>query len=181
MKLKKYLAIMLLAATTTGLLSSCSDDDNKGDAPRLFRPIASLETSNNTIKATWDNIAGATTYNLALYKVSGTDEAGENEYELVTTATCESSPYTFTDLAWDEKYMVEISCSGTTLSSKTYTTKDVNVSYPTSLKSVKTIDNAARITWDLSGVKIKAIVATPDLTGTEGIVIEPIIKTISTA
>ena len=181
MKLKKYLAIMLLAATTTGFLGSCSDNDNKGDAPRLFRPIASLETSNNTIKATWDNISGATSYQLTLYRVAGTDEAGENEYEPVTTVTCESSPYTFTDLAWDEKYMVEISCSGATSSSKSYITKDVNVSYPTSLKNVKTIDNAARITWDLSGVKIKAIVASPDLTEIDGLVIEPIIKTITTA
>lgn len=76
MKLQKYLIIMLLAATTTGFLSSCSDNDNKGDAPRLFRPIASLETNNNTITATWDNISGATSYNLTLYKVTGTDEAG---------------------------------------------------------------------------------------------------------
>ena len=148
MKLKNYMAIMLLAATTTGLLSSCSDDDNLGDAPRLFRPVASLVTSNNTITASWDNIAGATQYNLTLYRVTGTDEAGENTYETVKTATCESSPYTFDDLAWDEKYKVDIACAGANVSSKTYTTNDVNVSYPTTLKSVKTIDNAARVTWD---------------------------------
>ena len=175
MKLQKYLIIMLLAATTTGFLSSCSDNDNKGDAPRLFRPIASLETNNNTITATWDNISGATSYNLTLYKVTGTDEAGDNIYEVVTTASCKQSPYTFTDLAWDEKYMVEINCEGDSKSSKTYNTKDVNVSYPTSLKQVKTIDNAARITWDLSGVTIKAIVAVPEDDG------EEIVKTVSSS
>lgn len=162
MKLKKYLAIMLLAATTTGFLSSCSDNDSDQQAPRLFRPVASLVASNNTIIATWDNISGATQYDLILYRVTGTDDAGENIYEAVKTASCESSPYTFEDLAWDEKYRVEISCSGTNIASKTYTTSDVNVAYATSLKSVKTIENAARVTWDLSGVEIKAIVATPE-------------------
>lgn len=173
MKLKKYLAIMLLAATTTGFLSSCSDDDNKGNAPRLFRPVASLVTSNNTITASWDNIAGATKYELALFMLTGTDEAGNNTYEQVKTGTCESSPYTFDDLVWDEKYHVEISCAGNEISSKTYTTNDVNVPYATSIKGVKTIDNAARISWDMGGSVIRAILATPEEGG------EPTVKTLS--
>ena len=191
MKLKNYMAIMLLAATTTGFLSSCSDDDNLGDAPRLFRPVASLVTSNNTITASWDNIAGATQYNLTLYRVTGTDEAGENTYETVKTATCESSPYTFDDLAWDEKYKVDISCSGTNISSKTYTTNDVSVAYPTTLKSVKTIDNAARVTWD-NGKKEDTPVdteegTTPEVTVIKAIVAIPVdggervVKTINSA
>lgn len=182
---------MLLAATTTGFLSSCSDDDNLGDAPRLFRPVASLVTSNNTITASWDNIAGATQYNLTLYRVTGTDEAGENTYETVKTATCESSPYTFDDLAWDEKYKVDISCSGTNISSKTYTTNDVSVAYPTTLKSVKTIDNAARVTWD-NGKKEDTPVdteegTTPEVTVIKAIVAIPVdggervVKTINSA
>lgn len=51
MKLNKLLAIALLTTIAAGSLSSCKDDDNLGDAPRMFRPVASLETSNNTIKA----------------------------------------------------------------------------------------------------------------------------------
>ena len=177
MKLKNILAIMLLAATTTGFLSSCSDKATDSQAPRLFRPVASLVTSNNSVTASWDNISGATQYNLTLYRVSGQDEAGENIYEAVSTGSCESSPYTFDDLAWDEKYRVEISCSGNNIESKTYTTSDVNVAYPTSLKSSpKTIDNAARITWDLNGDQIKTIVATPE--DGEG---DPVIVTLSDA
>ena len=177
MKLKNILAIMLLAATTTGFLSSCSDKATDSQAPRLFRPVASLVTSNNSVTASWDNISGATQYNLTLYRVTGQDEAGENIYEAVSTGSCESSPYTFDDLAWDEKYRVEISCSGNNLESKTYTTSDVNVAYPTSLKSSpKTIDNAARITWDLNGDQIKTIVATPE--DGEG---DPVIVTLSDA
>ena len=77
MKLKNILAIMLLAATTTGFLSSCSDKATDSQAPRLFRPVASLVTSNNSVTASWDNISGATQYNLTLYRVTGQDEAGE--------------------------------------------------------------------------------------------------------
>lgn len=176
MKLQKYLTATLLAVTTLGGMSSCSDDDSLGNAPRLFRPVASLETNKNTVTATWDNIKGATRYDLKLFRVSGTDEAGENIYEECATTSCESSPYTFEDLAWDEKYRVEISCSGGEKSSNVYTTSDVNVPYATKLKSVKTIDNAARITWDEGGSQIKAIVATP-IEG-EG---EPVVKTLSEA
>lgn len=165
--------MMLLAATTSGFMSSCSDDDSLGDAPRLFRPVASLETNRNTITATWDNIKGATRYDLKLFRVTGTDEAGENLYEECAAVSCESSPYTFDDLAWDEKYKVEISCSGDDVTSKVYTTSDVNVQYATKLKSVKTIDNAARITWDEGGNQIKAIVATPE----DGS--EPVVRTVS--
>ena len=62
MKMKKYFMIALMASLITGAMSSCSDNDNKGEAPRLFRPVASLETNTNTIKAKWDNISGATEY-----------------------------------------------------------------------------------------------------------------------
>lgn len=164
---------MLLAVTTLGFMGSCSDDDSLGEAPRLFRPVASLETSRNTITATWDNIKGATRYDLKLFRVTGTDEAGENVYEECATAQCESSPYTFDDLAWDEKYRVEISCSGEDISSRVYTTSDVNVPYATKLKEVKLIDNSARITWDEGGNRIKAIVATPEDGG------EPVVRTLS--
>lgn len=161
MKLNKIFAMTLLAALTLGGMSSCSDDDNLGEAPRLFRPVASLETSNNTIKATWDNIAGATEYKLQLFRVSGTDEAGENIYEQVAEAICQGSPYTFTDLAWDEKYHVAISCNNASKASGVYTTDDVNVTYISSLTGSKLIDNAARLSWKTDGDVIKAIVATP--------------------
>lgn len=148
MKPLKYFVISLLGLLTVGFVSSCDDDLKDGDAPRLFRPVASLETNNNSIIASWDNIAGATSYTLELYKVTGTDDAGNNTYELYRTVTCESSPYTFDDLEWDEKYKVAITCNGPTKSSGKYETNDASIPYPTTLKSVKTIENAARITWD---------------------------------
>lgn len=160
MKIAKYFVLSLFGLLTAGMMSSCSDDPTDGDAPRLFRPVASLETNNNSVIATWDNIAGATQYTLNLFKVTGTDEAGNNTYALYKTATCEKSPFTFDDLEWDEKYKVQISASGAK-SSEVYETSDVTISYPTTLKSVKTIESAARVTWD-NGEKEETTPETPE-------------------
>ena len=159
MKLKKYFILSLLALTTAGFMSSCSDDENLGEAPRLFRPIASLEVSRNTIITTWDNIKDATSYDLELYKVTGTDDEGENIYELVKSATCEESPYTWSDLNWDEKYMVKIKGYNSSKASDVYTTSDVSVNYISNLSEIKLIDNAARLTWSTDGDIIKHITA----------------------
>ena len=145
MKPIKYFILPFIALCATAFVSSCSDDPKDGDAPRLFRPVASLETSNNNIIASWDNIKGATTYTLTLYQVTGTDDNGDNIYTPIRTVTCNESPYRFDNLTWDEKYKVDISCVGETKSSLTYTTSDVSLSYPTTLKAVKTIENAARV------------------------------------
>lgn len=175
MKMKKYLAMLLLAVTTSSAFISCDDDENLGEAPRLFRPVASLEVQNNSIVATWENIKGAETYELELYRVSGEDEAtGENLYELYEKVTCESSPYTFSDLNWDEKYMLKISCKGLTMSSLQYDTDDINVTYISKIKSIKLIDNAARITWEQGGSVIKMIKAVPQVEG-----MEPILREVS--
>ncbi len=156
---KKILVAGSIGCCLTAVLTACSEDDNLGEAPRLFRPVASLESSSNTIKATWDDINGATEYKLTLQRVKGTDEAGENVYEDVKSATCTGSPYTFSDLAWDEKYRVNISCASASKSSGIYTTSDVTVNYISSLTDIKLIDNAARLSWKTTGDVIKAIVA----------------------
>ena len=168
MKLNKYLFLSFIALCATAFVSSCSDDPTDGDAPRLFRPVASLETSNNNIIASWDNIKGATSYTLTLYQVTGTDDNGDNIYQAIRTSTCSESPYRFTDLTWDEKYKVDISCTGDTKSSETYTTSDVSLSYPTTLKNVKTIESAARLTWEVDEdeQRIRAIKAV-DASGNE--------------
>ena len=48
MKYNKYILSMLFAATIGTTMVSCSDDDNLGDAPRLFRPIASATVNQIT-------------------------------------------------------------------------------------------------------------------------------------
>lgn len=173
MKLNKYLATALLLLPM-GFMTSCSDDDNLAEAPRLFTPVPELVQNRNSIEVSWKQITGATQYDLTLYKLTGTDEAGENTYEVYSTATCTESPYTFTDLEWDEKYNVAIHCSNATKESRTLRSSDATITYPTSLKSVKTIDNAARVSWDLGGNEIRAILAISE----EG---DTVVKTLSSA
>lgn len=157
MKPGKYIAMMLLACATGYTFTSCSDE-TLGNAPRMFRPVATLQVSNNSINVDWENIKGASSYELELYRVSGTDPVtGNSIYELYETASCASAPYTFEGLNWDEKYMVKIKCSDGTIESAQYETKDVSVTYLTKLTPVKLIDNAARVSWNEGGSQIKAI------------------------
>lgn len=174
MKIKKYITMILLATLASSIFFGCDDDDLVTEAPRLFRPVSTLDVQKNTIVVTWENIKGATSYELELYKVISTDDAGVNTYEKYAEATAESSPYTFKDLNWDEKYMVKIKCKGDTKESEQYETSNVSVTYISKIKRMKLIDNAARLTWDEGGSTIKVIKAVP---ATEGL--EPIIKEVS--
>lgn len=176
MKIKKYITMILLAFMASSTFISCNDDDFENDAPRLFRPVASLEVQNNNIVTTWKNIKGATEYQLQLYRVTSTDDAGNNVYELYTEASCQGSPYTFEGLNWDEKYMVKIKCKGSNIESELYTTTDINVTYISKIKSLKLIDNAARLTWEKGGSTIRLVKAVP---ATEGL--ETITKEVSEA
>ena len=47
MKLKKYLVMMLLAGAVSYTFTACSDDETLGDAPRMFRPVATLTVEQN--------------------------------------------------------------------------------------------------------------------------------------
>ncbi|WP_297972920.1 hypothetical protein [uncultured Bacteroides sp.] len=174
MKFKKYITMILLAFMASSTFISCDDDDFTNNAPRLFRPVASLEVQNNNIITTWENIKGATEYQLQLYRVASTDDAGNNIYELYTEASCERSPYTFEGLNWDEKYMVKIKCIGSNKESEMYETTAINVTYISKIKNLKLIDNAARITWEEGGSVIRLIKAVP---ATEGL--ETVIKEVS--
>lgn len=161
MKYNKYILSMLFAATVGTTMVSCSDDDNLGDAPRLFRPVASAEVNTNTLKVTWDKIQGAKSYELKLMQIVGTNDAGENLARAIRTITTEDDNYTFTDLAWDEKYGVEIKCIGDNKESEYYKVKAQSVTYPTKVTGAKTIDNAARISWGEGGSQIKYVMACP--------------------
>ena len=161
MKYRKYLLTMLFAATVGSFMTSCSDDDNLGDAPRLFRPIASSTVNSNNLEVTWDKIQGATSYELKLYKIVGTTEDGTGIGKVIQVATTEEDSYTFADLTWDEQYGVEIKCIGDNKESEYYQIKAKSINYPTKVSDVKLIDNAARISWKEGGQQIKYIMAIP--------------------
>lgn len=161
MKYRNYILTMLFATTMATTMVSCSDDDNLGEAPRLFRPVASATVNSNTLQVTWDKIQGAKSYELKLMQIVGTNDAGENIAKAIKTVTTEDDNYTFDDLAWDEKYGVEIKCIGDTKESEYYQVKAQSVSYPTKVSGAKTIDNAARVSWGEGGQQIKYVVACP--------------------
>lgn len=173
MKIKKYISIMFLALTASYTFTACSDDDSFGESPRLFRPVTSLEVKNNNLVATWENIKEATDYILELYRVTGTDDQDNNTYELLSEASCQSSPYTFEGLDWDEKYMVKIKCKGIGKESEQYQTLDANIAYISRLSGTKAIDNAVRISWKeasstnadiIKAIKVVAEPVAPDAT-----------------
>ena len=161
MKYNKYILSMLFAATVGTTMVSCSDDDNLGDAPRLFRPIASATVNSNALKVEWDKIQGATSYELELGLVTSTDEDGTNHLKVIKKATTEDDTYTFDDLGWDEKYGVRIKCIGDNKESEYYEVKAQSINYPTKVSGAKAIDNAARVSWDEGGQKIKYVMACP--------------------
>lgn len=163
MKTIKYLALAAVALATTCSFYSCSDDDSLGEAPRLFSPIPTLNSQKNNLLVTWNNINGATEYELTLYRVV-TDADGNNDYEEIQVVTTEPTPgmsttYTFQSLNWDEKYKVNIRCYNSTKTSKIYETSEVNISYSSKLSGVRLVDNAARVMWSNGGDVIKSIMA----------------------
>lgn len=141
---------------------SCSDDDNLGDAPRLFRPVASSTVNSNTLKVEWDKIQGAKSYELKLMQLTGeTNEDGVALAKAVRTVTTEDDNYTFENLDWDEKYGVAIKCVGDSKESEYYEVKAQAINYPTKVSGAKVIDNAARVSWGEGGQQIKYVMACP--------------------
>ena len=73
MKAIKYFKYIVLSLLIGAGLASCNDDD-LGTTPRLFRPVATIESQNNNIVVTWDNIKGASSYEIILFKMTGENE-----------------------------------------------------------------------------------------------------------
>lgn len=150
MKLIKYLVCGVLMAGSLSVLTSCEDDDNLGQAPRLFSPVVGVTTSSNSLICKWQGIKGANNYKLTLLKeTSLLDEAGEPVYQEVKVVDTPASPYTFEGLDWDDRYRVDIQAIGDGIESHVYQGEAVTISYPTKLKSVaNVIDTGVRIEWN---------------------------------
>ncbi len=156
----------MLSVAACAAMTGCSDNNDLGEAPRLFRPVASATVNSNNLEVSWDKISGASQYELKLWAITGTDEAGNDIIDILQTASTDADSYTFSNLEWDQKYGVSIKCSGNNKVSGSYDVKAQTISYPTKISSVKTVDNAARISWDEGGQIIRFIQAIP-ATGTD--------------
>jgi len=157
MKTNKFFIKYIMLGLLIGVgFTSCNDDD-LGEAPRLFRPIPTLENNGNKLTATWDNILGATSYELILYKANGQDEDENDIFEEYEKVTVSSSPYVFENLEWDEKYMLKIKALGTNIQSEYYESDDVSIVYPTSITEIRTIDVAILLLWTTNGNPITSL------------------------
>ncbi len=152
MKLIKYLACGLLFAGSMAVLTACNDDNDLGNPPRLFRPVVSAEASANNLICKWQGIEGATSYKLTVLRdTGGIDENGDAVMEEVATTEVMGSPYTFEDLAWDEKYRVTIQAFGNNIQSGVYETELTSINYPTKLQNIAdVIDTGVKVPWSES-------------------------------
>lgn len=158
----KYIAFGFLFGAS---IISCNDDE-LGEAPRLFRPVASIIASQNDIIVSWDLISEATQYDIEIYKLeegaTGIAE-GQTPY---ATATVETSPYTLSGAEWDARYMARIKSYNSSKSSDYYITTDLTVSYPTNLEKVnRIVDNAAMISWTEGSIPYTMLCAINKETG----------------
>ncbi len=153
------LRFTLLGIILCGLvLFSCSDDTDLS-APRLFRPIATVTVSSNTINLAWEPIGTASAYQLELSVDSfkTTCAAGD------TVGTS----YTFRNLVWDQTYQIRlkaISSASSVNSSEYYVCDDGVVTYPTKLQKVNVTDIAARVSWSTNVGYTKLVVSKADTT-----------------
>ncbi len=158
MKLFRYMACGLLVAGSLTVFTACEDDNNLGEAPRLFSPVVNVTTNANAIECKWNGIQGATSYILTLQReLTTTDDSGAALAEDVRKVTVDVdptgvshfSPYTFEDLDWDERYRVAIQAVGTDKESNVYTCEFVSVTYPTKVKAVTDIvDTGVKLEWN---------------------------------
>jgi hypothetical protein len=172
MKYFKYIVFSLLFGAS---FISCQEEEDLGSAPRLFRPVTTLEVRNNNIIATWDNIKGATSYELTLHKSTGkkAEDGTELTEKYRETITVVSSPYTFEGVDWDEKYGLEIKSIGNNVASDVYKTSLMSVTYPTKLSEVRTTDIAVLVVWREGGNEITALNIVPEGEG------EPILQSVA--
>lgn len=153
MRIMKFVTFGFMLGVGISLFTGCSDDDSKSTV--LLRPVTTLNSSHNTVQLKWQYVEDATEYIIELYR------AVDDGYEYYKTYTTDQTSYTIEGLDWDEKYKIKVKSTGHNRESAYWETGEIAVSYPTKLGETKTIDNAARITWQEGGNTITALKAFP--------------------
>lgn len=151
MRIMKFVTFSFILSVGISLLTGCSDDDSKSTV--LLRPVTTCEASHNTVQLKWQYVEDATEYIIELYR------ATDDGYELYKTYSTDQTSYVIEGLDWDEKYKIKVKSSGHNRESAYWETSEIAVSYPTKLGETKTIDNAAKITWQEGGNAITALKA----------------------
>lgn len=151
MRIMKFMTFGFMLSVGISLFTGCSDDDSRSTV--LLRPVTTLKASHNTVQLQWQYVEDATEYIIELYRAI---DDGYEHYKIYNT---DQTSYIIEGLDWDEKYKIKVKSSGHNKESAYWETSEIAVSYPTKLGEAKTIDNAAKITWQEGGNTITALKA----------------------
>ena len=164
MNLLKLMTVGCLLSCFSGLMTSCSDDDDAGSKV-LLRPVTAMEIVQNKAYLSWKSVEGATEYIVEVYKVV---DKGEELYKTETVPGDRSS--CVIDLDWEENYKFKVKCEGNGRLSGYWETEVTGILYrPLSIElgEARTIDTQALISWTPNDtVVITALTAVPMGLGT---------------
>ena len=159
MNLLKLMTVGCLLSCFSGLMTSCSDDDDAGSKV-LLRPVTAMEIVQNKAYLSWKSVEGATEYIVEVYKVV---DKGEELYKTETVPGDRSS--CVIDLDWEENYKFKVKCEGNGRLSGYWETEVTGILYrPLSIElgEARTIDTQALISWTPNDtVVITALAAVP--------------------
>ena len=159
MNLLKLMTVGCLLSCFSGLMTSCSDDDDAGSKV-LLRPVTAMEIVQNKAYLSWKIVEGATEYIVEVYKVV---DKGEELYKTETVPGDRSS--CVIDLDWEENYKFKMKCEGNGRLSGYWETEVTGILYrPLSIElgEARTIDTQALISWTPNDtVVITALTAVP--------------------
>ena len=159
MNLLKLMTVGCLLSCFSGLMTSCSDDDDAGSKV-LLRPVTAMEIVQNKAYLSWKSVEGATEYIVEVYKVV---DKGEELYKTETVPGDLSS--CVIDLDWEENYKFKVKCEGNGRLSGYWETEVTGILYrPLSIElgEARTIDTQALISWTPNDtVVITALTAVP--------------------
>ena len=159
MNLLKLMTVGCLLSCFSGLMTSCSDDDDAGSKV-LLRPVTAMEIVQNKAYLSWKSVEGATEYIVEVYKVV---DKGEELYKTETVPGDRSS--CVIDLDWEENYKFKVKCEGNGRLPGYWETEVTGILYrPLSIElgEARTIDTQALISWTPNDtVVITALTAVP--------------------
>ena len=144
MNLLKLMTVGCLLSCFSGLMTSCSDDDDAGSKV-LLRPVTAMEIVQNKAYLSWKSVEG------------------EELYKTETVPGDRSS--CVIDLDWEENYKFKVKCEGNGRLSGYWETEVTGILYrPLSIElgEARTIDTQALISWTPNDtVVITALTAVP--------------------
>jgi hypothetical protein len=137
--------------------AACNEKDDLGEAPRLFRPVikGALEANGNWIKAAWQPVSGAVSYNLQISK---------DTFNTITASiVTDTNVVIVANLAWDRLYQVQVKAiaADTTHNSRIASLGAIKTARFPSILNVplpsESNDNSVKVSWRNEGAAVTSI------------------------